>query len=478
MADHFYGLTDTGNERKNNEDTFIAQLSANGRFIIACVIDGVGGYSGGEVAAALAREAILQRLDRPAGEVIPIMIDCFNLANQKILAEKAKVKEHDSMACVASLALIDLERNQFHYAHVGDTRIYLLRDNSLIKISHDQSFVGFLEDSGRLSEEAAMAHPKRNEINKALGFEHNLAKDDDYIETGQSPFLPGDSILLCSDGLTDMVTKEDITQIITQDISLKHKCQQLVAAANQRGGKDNITVVLAQNNKQAANYQATKPVPDQKKTNYTSVSNELVKQINTPPAEPKEVPVKKSGSGLTILFALLALIFLGTSVWLFLKNQTPQPIAEQRFPAPIIKSMDPQQIKLQRAIDSLKGNLLVLSDSAYKSPILVSSPIEIKSDTLFIKTKGTIVLQSDSGYIGAALNLSKQCKLVMLDSLTIKNFQTGIIGYNNSLSLKNVRFVNCVSPIQNLVAIPANKFISGTVAAFKADSTPITIKHK
>jgi len=480
MADHFYGLTDTGKERTNNEDTFIAQLSANGRFIIACVIDGVGGYSGGEVAAALAREAILQRLERPAGEVIPILLDCFNLANQKILAEKAKVKEHDSMACVASLALIDLERNQFHYAHVGDTRIYLLRDTSLIKISHDQSFVGFLEDSGRLSEMDAMAHPKRNEINKALGFEHSLVKDDDYIETGQSPFLPGDAVLLCSDGLTDMVTKDEITEIITQNTSLKIKCQQLVAAANQRGGKDNITVVIAQNNKQAANYQATKPVADQKKTNYTDVSNELTKQINTSAPTPEQALVKKSKGGLAILFAILALIFLGTTIWLYLNPQNPQPTLPAQVAVPTAKQIviSPQQFKLQQAIDNLKGNVLVLADSAFKSPIIISQPVLIKRDTLFLKTKGNIVLQADTAYKGAALILNSQCKLIMLDSLTIKNFQTGVIGYNNALSLKKVRFVNCTSPIQNFFAVPSGKPISGTVAAFKVDTTPVNVKHK
>jgi serine/threonine protein phosphatase PrpC len=251
MADQFFGLTDTGKQRDNNEDTFIAQQSAGNRFIIACVIDGVGGYTGGEVAAALAREAILQRLDKPSGEIIPLIIDCFNQANENILKEKKQNHEYSSMACVATLALIDIEHNQFYYAHVGDTRLYLLRDASLVKISHDQSFVGFLEDSGRLTEEEAMNHAKRNEINKALGFETSLAKDSEYIETGQSPFLPGDMLLLCSDGLTDMVGTAEITGIITQNSSLKDKCRELITAANQHGGKDNITVVLAQNNREA-----------------------------------------------------------------------------------------------------------------------------------------------------------------------------------------------------------------------------------
>jgi serine/threonine protein phosphatase PrpC len=259
MADQFYGLTDTGKERKNNEDTFIAQTTANSRYVIACVIDGVGGYSGGEIAAALARDTILQRLNRPSGEIIPMMVDCFNQANVNILEEKKQVKEHDSMACVATLALVDIENNLFYFTHVGDTRLYLLRDQTLVKITHDQSFVGFLEDSGRLDEAAAMAHPKRNEINKALGFEASLAKDSDYIETGQSPFLPGDTLLLCSDGLTDMVAKADITDILTTKASLKDKCRLLIEAANHNGGRDNITAVLVQNNKQPLKHDANMP---------------------------------------------------------------------------------------------------------------------------------------------------------------------------------------------------------------------------
>jgi serine/threonine protein phosphatase PrpC len=109
------------------------------------------------------------------------------------------------------MALVDIANNKFYYTHVGDTRLYLFRD-SLVKVSRDHSFVGFLEDNGKLSEEAAMRHPKRNEINKALGFDAQIASKD-YIETGESPFLPGDMLLLCSDGLTDMVNNSAITSI-------------------------------------------------------------------------------------------------------------------------------------------------------------------------------------------------------------------------------------------------------------------------
>ncbi|MES2276145.1 MAG: protein phosphatase 2C domain-containing protein [Bacteroidota bacterium] len=477
MADQFYGLTDAGKERTNNEDTFIAQQTANGKFVIACVIDGVGGYSGGEVAAALAREAILERLDKPVGELIPIMIDCFNLANQKILDEKKQVKEHDSMACVATLALIDMERNQFYYAHVGDTRLYLLRDDSLIKISHDQSFVGFLEESGRLTEEAAMAHPKRNEINKALGFETNLAKDGDYIETGQSPFLPGDTILLCSDGLTDMVGKAELTNIITQSTSLKDKCQVLINTANQHGGKDNITAVLVQNSKQSAPHSAMMPAANQKKNEKAGEPVIPVKPATIAQPAHSPTPAKSNSALITILFILM-LLFLGTTVWQFVQHQQPVQAIVKPIPQTVNKPLGKLEAKLQDAINHIKGNLLVLADTAFASPIVISQAIQIQKDTLFIKTKGRVELQSDSGYTGAAFSLSKQCKLVLLDSLTIKNFQTGVIAYNNALLLKNVRFVNCAMPLQNLFAIPNNKYISGAIPTFKADTIPVTHKQK
>ena len=203
MAENFIGLTDTGRVRKNNEDTFIAERIQQGEFIIACVIDGVGGYAHGEVAAAIARQSILDHFTEPAGDITTRLRTALLSANDRIFDEKQLNRAYSRMACVLTLALVDTENNQFLYAHIGDTRLYLLRDESLIKITKDHSFVGFLEDTGRLSEQAAMRHPKRNEIDKALGFVQPIEKPEDYIETGQSPFLPGDLLLLCSDGLTD-----------------------------------------------------------------------------------------------------------------------------------------------------------------------------------------------------------------------------------------------------------------------------------
>ncbi len=182
------------------------------------------------------------------------------------------------MACVLTCVVADIKNNKLWYSHVGDTRIYLLRDHSLVKISTDHSAIGFLEESGRLSEEEAMRHPRRNEINKALGFEEDIAVIEDFIETGESPFLPGDTILLCSDGLTDMVNSSEITTVLNSDMSLSVKTKSLIDAANNAGGNDNITVVLIENNKQPE--RKKQPLPVRKNIDNAI----LVKTATEPPS--------------------------------------------------------------------------------------------------------------------------------------------------------------------------------------------------
>src|SRR5688572_7136406 len=261
----FFGQTDTGKQRDNNEDAFIAEIISKDRYIAACVIDGVGGYEGGEVAAAIAKETILDTLKSASGDPLELMKSSFLLANQKIYEQRQADSNKSNMACVLTLALVDLSNNQFYYSHVGDTRLYLFRDQSLVKLSRDHSFVGFLEDNKKLSEEEAMRHPKRNEINKALGFDPNMSSVTDYIETGSSPFLPGDMLLLCSDGLSDMIDSQTMISVLSSSRSLKQKTAELINAANDAGGKDNITAVLVQNNKKPVKQKATKPVLVKKK---------------------------------------------------------------------------------------------------------------------------------------------------------------------------------------------------------------------
>jgi serine/threonine protein phosphatase PrpC len=474
MANNFFGITDIGKQRDNNEDTFIAQKADDGNFIIACVIDGVGGYVGGEVAADIARDCILQQLSYIAGDVVPLLVNTIVMANQQIYDKKLQDKKLENMACVLTLAVIDIHNNQFYYAHVGDTRLYLLRDNSLIKISKDHSFVGFLEDSGRLTEEAAMDHPKRNEINKALGFNTQISKEPDFVETGQSPFLPGDILLVCSDGLTDLVDKNLIKAILTGSGSIQDKGEKLIDAANSKGGKDNVTVVLVQNDKAPRQHSATRPAAAAK------VVEEIIDPLEQPklPDGPATIPVKqKSNRGtMVVLFILLALALTGF-LWQFWLNYQLKQTPVKAFVAPV-KVKNAEETKLQDTINKLKGNTLILSDVDFKQPIVLSDTLHINRDSLYIKAKGNIIFKRDSAYAGPGISLAAGSKYIVLDSISFDGFKVAIATHNDALVLKHVVFNNCVVPVQTSYIFPGNKYISGRLfgGLFKIDTLSKTTK--
>ena len=478
MAENFFGITDTGKIRDNNEDAFIAKKVMNNKFIIACAIDGVGGYSGGEIAAEIARESIFENFSKPSGNLIEAMNASFVLANQKIFAEKLQNKEHGKMACVLTLAVVDVSNNEFHYAHVGDTRLYLLRDHSLVKVTKDHSFVGFLEDSGRLDEDAAMKHLKRNEINKALGFGREIETQDDYIETGTSPFLPGDMLLLCSDGLTDMVNKEAITAVITSSDSLEEKAKKLVDLANKNGGRDNITVVLVQNDA-ASSWQATPSVGtlETQKKNLTPTFEatpdkpESANKEDNPGHAVNQKSAKSPGINKILLF--LCVFFLATSLFLLWRNIKQKAFADSPDTVAADTTRSADEIRLQEAINTLSGDTLLLSDSTFKQPILLSDTLAIHQDTLFILTQGKITLQGDSLFRGPAIALSPDSRFILLDGIQFENFDIAVSAQNDALYLRNVQFINCKWPVQNYFIFPDNQYVTGRLAGsyfFRTDS--------
>ncbi|RZJ75565.1 MAG: serine/threonine-protein phosphatase [Flavobacterium sp.] len=485
MDKHYFGLTDTGKVRTNNEDTFIAKITANNDFVIACVIDGVGGYSGGEIAAEIAKVAVMEHLSKPAGDLIALMKRAVKEADAKILAEKQQVKELENMACVLTLAIVDLKNNLLHYVHVGDTRLYLLRDNSLVKITQDQSFVGFMEDSGRLTEEQAMKHPKRNEINKALGFGVNLTEQDDYIETGMSPFLPGDLLLVCSDGLSDMVNKQDITTILTAKGDLSTKGENLIALANDNGGLDNVTVVLVENTNQKVVHEVTKPAaPKVKVAKAAPVINIEPEEVSVPVSLPVSTPVTPAvnsrnpatgGKGLTILLGILCIVFLASTIYLYwLYNNHPATAVKPRPLTELTEKRNTKEIMLQDTLNKLKGQTLVLTDSLFSSPIILHEPLQFNKDTIYIRADKPLVIISDSLYKGVAIDIKPATKFVQLRNISFENFNTAISTANNALVLKDVKFTNCPNAIQGIYNLAQGKFINGKIpfSSFKTDSIP------
>jgi serine/threonine protein phosphatase PrpC len=449
MVEYFFGITDKGKRRDKNEDTFIVQEISNNNFLLACVIDGVGGYNGGEVAAGIARYVILEQVHHISGDIAEKLQLAVIAANEKIQQQRSAKESNANMACVLTCVIADIKNNKLYYSHVGDTRLYLLRDATLIKISRDHSAVGFLEESGRLSEDDAMRHPRRNEINKALGFELEIAEVADYIETGESPFLPGDTILLCSDGLSDMISSGTITSILNKNIPLKERAKDLVDAANEAGGNDNITAVLVENNKQPKKQVALKPV-DKKNT-----AEGLYAVLNKSTARQPVSTSRNNQKGMIIFLALLSLgLLVALSVSLFQQRTS----LKTNVVIPITTSPKLKDEKLVQLISHANDTGKAYTMSAGGS-FLMAGSILINKDSFYLRGNGTHVI-ADTNYKGPAFIINSTAKHIVLDSLVFENFDAALLIQKNNIVFRHVRFINCSMPVQYAVSLP-DSTISG-----------------
>jgi serine/threonine protein phosphatase PrpC len=231
--------SDPGLLRSNNEDRVYVD-DASGIFL---VVDGMGGRAAGELAAQTASQVIPHHLESSAGDVSERVREAIAAANNEIYRLAQDGDDCRGMACVLTLAVAQEDR--ITVGHVGDSRLYLVWNGTLRKLTSDHSPVGELEDQGELTEAAAMGHPRRNEVFRDVGSRPRDAHDEEFIQIKSFPFRPGAAILLCTDGLSDMLTSAEISSIVERysgDPAIT--AQELVAAANQMGGKDNISVVF------------------------------------------------------------------------------------------------------------------------------------------------------------------------------------------------------------------------------------------
>lgn len=233
--------SDPGRVRANNEDLALLD-SARGLF---GVIDGMGGQAAGEVAAGIARDVILQRLARPLGSPAERVREAIAIANNEIYNRAERAPELRGMACVVTLALV--ANGTLTIGHVGDSRLYRFGPDGVHKLTHDHSPVGEREDAQELSEIEAMRHPRRNQVFRDVGSARRDKDEEAFVEIVEVPLAPDHAILLCSDGLTDMVSSAVIERLVRQHAGRPQEvADALVAAANEAGGKDNVTVVYAE----------------------------------------------------------------------------------------------------------------------------------------------------------------------------------------------------------------------------------------
>lgn len=255
----FANLTDVGRQREHNEDNLLATVFRFGsgarrlEYALLIVADGMGGAAAGEVAseltvqtvATVTYEALLKiHTNHEQSWLNPgtVLRTACERANQEVFTRAREVPQFMGMGATLTAMLIC--QGRAFIAQVGDSRAYMLRNGTFRQITHDHSFVGELLRDGRISEAEARTHPRKNIITRAVGSRPRVQVDL-FVEKLQ----PGDLLLTCSDGLSGMVTDEEMQQLLTEGRA-KHLdyleiCAQLIAKANEAGGTDNITVTLA-----------------------------------------------------------------------------------------------------------------------------------------------------------------------------------------------------------------------------------------
>lgn len=241
------GASDRGRIRLDNEDRFYVDVE-RGIYLVA---DGVGGHAAGEVAATIACDVIVRRLERRTGTAEQRVREAITLANNEIVRQAASSPAYAGMTCVVTLALVDAE--DLIIGHVGDSRLYLLTPRGIAKLTHDHSPVGEREDAREISERDAMRHPRRNEVFRDVGSRLREPDDPDFIEIIVTRFDDDAAMLLCSDGLSDMLATRVIERTVRQRAGDPDEvAQALINAANDAGGTDNVTAVYVEGPRFAA----------------------------------------------------------------------------------------------------------------------------------------------------------------------------------------------------------------------------------
>ena len=220
----YYGETNIGTIRKNNEDAFIAKTIWNDTHLLCAAIDGIGGNYGGDVAAEVTRDTIISHLiDFPVWDLSECLQQAAIEANNNVVYYQRAMPKYRGMGCVMSVGIINIKDKSLHFAHIGDTRIYTLHDGQLNLLTQDNA-------QGRMV---------TNYIGKRPILPNSL-----FCEVREVQLKADTTLLFCSDGLWKMIDEKKITDILSLQLSSEDVCNRLISKANENGGKDNITAVV------------------------------------------------------------------------------------------------------------------------------------------------------------------------------------------------------------------------------------------
>jgi serine/threonine protein phosphatase PrpC len=236
------GATHVGRVRRGNEDTLLVD-SDRGIFLVA---DGMGGHAAGEIASALAAQTVggtlVEGVDRGlnADALAQVMVDAFRTADRAIHAHVAQNPSTQGMGTTVTAFLLCAD-GTYRLGHIGDSRAYLMRGGQLAQVTTDHTLVQREVSEGRLTASGARRHRLSHILTRALGAEPS---DEPDMLAGQ--LHPGDILLLCTDGLTGMLTDRMIAKVLPLDIRLEDRVAELIRQANERGGRDNVTAVMVE----------------------------------------------------------------------------------------------------------------------------------------------------------------------------------------------------------------------------------------
>lgn len=360
--------SDPGRQRTSNEDRVFAD-DARGVFL---VVDGLGGHAAGEVAAEAAVQTIAGHMRSSAVGRDPesSIRSAITAANNRIFELAETHPEWKGMACVLTLAL--LQDDRLTVGHVGDSRLYLSWNGQLKKLTSDHSPVGEQEDQGLFTEDEAMHHPRRNEVFRDVGSHPRAADDPQFIEIKTFPFRADAALLLCSDGLSDLLTSAEISAVLERySGNPDATAQQLIDAANRAGGKDNVSVVFV-------------PGPEFLGSHSQTLADARPRHAITRTRD-------ESGGRRALRNAawLVAGMALGIALWTGIENLANQPQPQQLTslrPPLLVNAADPHGMAKALA-KARPGDTIQVAPGDYVGPVELKDHVNIVGQRSSVEVK-------------------------------------------------------------------------------------------
>ena len=237
-----WGATDVGKVRKQNQDYYRCSEIGTDQFA-AVVCDGMGGAKSGDIASNLASDVFLQDVLHTAvpgmsqEEIVRMLVNAVRSANRAVYDQAGLSPEFSGMG--TTLVAVFLQETDAYIVNIGDSRCYYIADGQIIQVTEDHSVVGMMVARGQITEEEARTHPNKNLITRAVGTESDVVCDCFYLSMDR-----GEKLVLCTDGLSNLITKDELRQLLTEGGSEADFCNRMIALTLERGAPDNVTVVL------------------------------------------------------------------------------------------------------------------------------------------------------------------------------------------------------------------------------------------